>query len=161
MVTYKYSFLFCWCFCSLFLFSFLTSFVGLSHSELFETQKKTVFSRVLHLRYVQESSTLLLALAFIRLELRKKKTQLVLKQFLLRYQKRLKIMPKVLIKPKHVNFCQKSQTISIFDEFCLNCFRILNIYNCHLHFQPDGKSVLLGTQMGEIKEYNMLTGQVT
>ena len=55
-------------------FSFLTSFVGLSHSELFETQKKTVFSRVLHLRYVQESSTLLLALAFIRLELRKKKT---------------------------------------------------------------------------------------
>ena len=117
MVTYTYSFLFCWCFCSLFLFSFLTSFVGLSHSELFETQKKTVFSRVLHLRYVQEPSTLLLPLAFI----------IVLERFLLRYQKRLKIMPKVLIKSKQVNFCQKSRTISIFDEFCLNCLRILNI----------------------------------
>ena len=74
MVTYTYSFLFCWCFCSLFLFSFLTSFVGLSHSELFEILKKTVFSRVLHLRYVKEPSTLLLAQALIRLELRKKKT---------------------------------------------------------------------------------------
>ena len=58
----------------LFLFSFLTSFVGLSRSELFEILKKTVFSRVRHLRYVQESSTLLLAQALIRLELRKKKT---------------------------------------------------------------------------------------
>ena len=30
-----------------------------------------------------------------------------------------------------------------------------------LSFQPDGKSVLLGTQIGELKEYNLITGQVS
>ena len=114
MVTYTYSFLFCWCCCCLFLFSFLTSFVGLSHSELFETLKKTVFSLVLHLRYVQQSSTRLLALAFITREYITSSFKAV----------SFKI-PETF--EEQVNFCQKSRTIPIFDEFCLNCFRILNI----------------------------------
>lgn len=31
---------------------------------------------------------------------------------------------------------------------------------CYFTFQPDGKTILLGTQMGELKEYNLITGQV-
>ena len=38
------------------------------------------------------------------------------------------------------------------------CIRFLFV--CLFIFQPDGKSVLLGTQIGELKEYNLITGQV-
>ena len=132
MVTYTYFFLFCWCCCCLFLFSFLTSFVGLSHSELFETLKKTVFSRVLHLRYVREPSTLLLALAFIGLELRKKKIT-SFKAVSFKLPETFEDYAQSSDKTKASELLPKSMKHSNFLQILFELLSHLK-YNCHLHF---------------------------
>ena len=53
-------------------------------------------------------------------------------------------------------FCSVLQLSPIWMLPCL-----LNYDICLIIFlQPDGKTILLGTEFGKVKEYNLMTGQV-